>query len=82
LQTTPLISRRGQVLGMISTHWHAPHAPSERELRMLDILVRQAADLMERRLAEERERRLREEADLAREQAQPAAPALAHQRRA
>ncbi|RJQ62469.1 MAG: response regulator [Desulfobacteraceae bacterium] len=48
VQTTPLISRSGTVLGMFSTHWREPHELSERELRMLDVLARQAADLIER----------------------------------
>jgi GAF domain-containing protein len=52
-QTTPLLSRTGNLLGMISTHWDAPHQPSERDLRLLDILARQAADLLERTIAEE-----------------------------
>lgn len=52
-QTTPLLSREGHLLGMISTHWSAPHQPSERDLRLLDILARQAADLLERTTAEE-----------------------------
>ena len=52
-QTTPLLSRDGNLLGMISTHWSEPHNPSERDLRLLDILARQAADLLERTLAEE-----------------------------
>jgi PAS domain S-box-containing protein len=47
-QTTPLLSRDGLLVGMISTHWGEPHQPSERELRQLDILARQAADLIER----------------------------------
>ncbi|HLI95849.1 MAG TPA: SpoIIE family protein phosphatase [Candidatus Baltobacteraceae bacterium] len=51
-QSTPLYSRDGQLLGMISTHWSRPHRPSERDLQLLDILARQAADLLERRLAE------------------------------
>ena len=38
---------------MISTHWREPHQPSERDLRLFDILVRQAADLIERKKAEE-----------------------------
>ena len=50
-QTTPLLSRSGKVLGMISTHWRQPHEPSERDLRVLDILARQAADLIERKHA-------------------------------
>ena len=47
-QSTPLISRSGKMLGMISSHWSKPHAPTERDLRLLDILARQAADLIER----------------------------------
>lgn len=52
-QTTPLISRDGTLLGMISTHWRKPHTPSARDLRLLDILARQAADLLDRVIAEE-----------------------------
>jgi PAS domain S-box-containing protein len=48
VQTTPLFSRSGKMVGMISTHWRKPHEPSERDLRLLDILARQAADLLER----------------------------------
>jgi GAF domain-containing protein len=48
VQSTPLVSRSGKVLGVISTHWRQPHAPSEREFRLLDVLARQAADLLER----------------------------------
>ncbi|GAB7553710.1 hypothetical protein NRB_32190 [Novosphingobium sp. 11B] len=59
-QTTPLLSRSGKLLGMISTHWNAPHEPSERDLRMLDIVARQAADILERTLAEEALRHLNE----------------------
>jgi two-component sensor histidine kinase len=52
-QTTPLRSRTGALLGMISTHWSHPHQLSDRDLRLLDILARQAADLLDRTLAEE-----------------------------
>lgn len=52
-QTTPLRSRAGKLLGMISTHWRDPHHPSRRDLRLLDLLARQAADLLERTIAEE-----------------------------
>ena len=47
-QSTPLYSRSGKLLGMISTHWSYPHTPPERHLHLLDILARQAADLIER----------------------------------
>ena len=54
VQSTPLVSRSGRVLGMFSTHYrHAPQRPSERALRLLDILARQAADLIEHKQGEE-----------------------------
>jgi signal transduction histidine kinase len=53
IQTTPLISRAGKTVGMLSTHWSEPHSPSERDFRLLDILARQAADLIERTHADE-----------------------------
>ena len=62
-QTTPLLSRNGNLLGMISTHWSEPHMPSERDLRLLDILARQAADLLERTIAEESRLAREEELD-------------------
>lgn len=62
-QTTPLLSRNGVLLGMISTHWSTPHQPSERDLRLLDILARQAADLLERTMAEEALRAREQELD-------------------
>lgn len=52
-QSTPLITRSGQMVGMISTHWDEPHEVGERELRAMDILARQAADLIERTRSEE-----------------------------
>jgi signal transduction histidine kinase/ActR/RegA family two-component response regulator len=61
-QSTPLISRSGLLLGIISTHWRQPHQPSEHDLRLFDILARQAADLIERKQVEaERERLLEQE---------------------
>lgn len=53
VQSTPLVSRDGHVVGMISTHWRTPHTPGGRELRMLDVLARQTADIIERKRAEE-----------------------------
>jgi len=47
-QSTPLISRSGELIGVISTHFREPHVPSESDLRLLDLLARQAADLIER----------------------------------
>ena len=53
VQSTPLRSRTGRPLGMLSTHWRTPHTPSEDDFRFFDVLARQAADLIERTLAEE-----------------------------
>jgi PAS domain S-box-containing protein len=53
VQTTPLVSRSGALLGMVSTHWHEPHELSATEVRSLDVLGRLAADLIERSRAEE-----------------------------
>ncbi len=53
VQSTPLRSRSGRPLGMLSTHWRTPHAPTEEDFTFLDVLARQAADLIERTLAEE-----------------------------
>lgn len=70
VQSTPLLSRSGQILGMISTHWRELHRPSERAFGLFDVLARQAADLIERskaeaalRESEERARMLGREAE-------------------
>jgi PAS domain S-box-containing protein len=52
VQSSPLMSSEGNVLGMISTHFTRPHRPAERELRLIDLLARQAADFLERKQAE------------------------------
>ncbi len=48
IQCTPLVSRLGRPLGMFSTHYRKPQWPSDRELKFLDLLARQAADIIER----------------------------------
>ncbi|WP_395738015.1 PAS domain-containing protein [Prosthecobacter sp.] len=52
-QTTPLLSRSGRLIGMVSTQWRQPHLPTEDDLRLFDLLARQAADIIERAQAEE-----------------------------
>ncbi|MGD1018911.1 MAG: MASE1 domain-containing protein [Verrucomicrobiia bacterium] len=51
VQSTPLCSRSGVLVGVLNAHYAAPHQPNRRESRMLDLLVRQAADLIERNRA-------------------------------
>jgi signal transduction histidine kinase len=56
VQSTPLFSRNGEPLGMLSTHFRRPHRPSDRDLRMTDLYARQAAEMIERKRAEEERR--------------------------
>ncbi|GFO63644.1 PAS domain-containing sensor histidine kinase [Geomonas paludis] len=53
VQSTPLLSRTGFMVGMLSTHWRQPHRLSERDFSLFDIVARQAADLIERRQTEQ-----------------------------
>ena len=53
VQSTPLISRTGKQIGMISTHWKHIYQPSGHEFYLLDVVARQVADLIERNQAEE-----------------------------
>jgi C4-dicarboxylate-specific signal transduction histidine kinase len=52
VQSTPLFSRAGETLGMISTHFRQPHRPSERELRLTDLYALQASELIEHNRAQ------------------------------
>jgi two-component sensor histidine kinase len=51
--STPLVSSKGHTLGMLSTHFKEPHEPQSRELHLLDLLARLAADYLERKRHEE-----------------------------
>src|SRR6516225_4818593 len=51
--STPLSSSKGGLLGVISTHLSRPGHPSERRLRLTNILARQAADYLERKHSEQ-----------------------------
>lgn len=53
IQSTPLFNREGQLLGMLNNHYRTPGSPTDSELRIIDLLARQAADLIERAHAEE-----------------------------
>ncbi len=49
VQSTPLITRSGEFLGVISTHYKAPQKPSERALRLLDLLPARPPTISKRR---------------------------------
>jgi PAS domain S-box-containing protein len=53
MQSTPMLSRSGKPVGILSTHWKKPHYQDEPDLWLIDLLVRQAADLVEVARAEE-----------------------------
>ena len=53
VQSTPMASRTGKLLGILTTQWGTPYTPDEHDLWRIDLLVRQAADLIEYEKAEE-----------------------------
>ncbi|MBV9783443.1 MAG: PAS domain-containing protein [Acidisphaera sp.] len=52
VQSTPMISRKGETVGILSTQFREPHRPSDDELRLIDLLAWAAADWVERHRAE------------------------------
>src|ERR1041384_2001349 len=48
MQCTPLLSRDGELLGVVSTQFPKRHRPSEHELRLLDLYLVHATDTIER----------------------------------
>ena len=47
VHSTPLMTRTGQIVGVLSTHFHMPRRPTEREIYLLDLCARQAVDFIE-----------------------------------
>lgn len=54
----PLMASTGNMLGILAVHFAKAYRPNERELQLLDLLSRQAADYLERKRAEETEKTL------------------------
>lgn len=54
VQSTPLLSRDGKPLGMLSTHFRLPRQPDEHQFRILDLYARQAAEFIEHLCVAER----------------------------
>ncbi|HKY37520.1 MAG TPA: chemotaxis protein CheB [Polyangiaceae bacterium] len=62
LQCIPLLTRSGELLGVMTLYFQEPHVPSDRSLRITELLARLGADTVERmRIEEERERLLQSE---------------------
>jgi GAF domain-containing protein len=47
VQSTPVVARSGGVLGIVSTHFRAPHHLETYQLHIVELLGRQVADLIE-----------------------------------
>jgi PAS domain S-box-containing protein len=45
--STPLVTRGGDVIGVLSVHFRMRHRPSEREIRLIDLYARMAVDIIE-----------------------------------
>ena len=58
VQSTPIVSSAGNVLGVISTHFNTTRRPTEQEMRLMDLLARQAADYLERKHVEQEKEEL------------------------
>ncbi|MDN8618060.1 sensor histidine kinase [Variovorax ginsengisoli] len=54
VQSTPLISHTGELLGIITTHFRQPHTFSQGVLRCTDLYARYAVDIIERNWAEDK----------------------------
>ncbi len=61
VQSTPLLRRQGELLGILTTQWGVPYLPDEHDLWRIDLIARQAADIIEHTRAEEELRRSHEE---------------------
>jgi PAS domain S-box-containing protein len=58
---TPLLTRTNQLLGTLSVLFGVPYHPIDRDLRLFDLLARQAADSIERTKSEEALRAARQQ---------------------
>ncbi len=47
VQSTPVISRNGAILGVLTTQWDVPFTPDEQDLWQIDQLARQTADIID-----------------------------------
>ncbi len=48
VQSVPLITRAGTILGVLSTHFREPHRADARRARVYDLLAREVAEIIER----------------------------------
>jgi PAS domain S-box-containing protein len=65
VQSTPLVSRSGERIGMLSTHLKHPGRPNAHTLLLLDLLAREAADIIRYARSEKEQKRQAALLDLA-----------------
>jgi PAS domain S-box-containing protein len=65
VQSTPLVSVTGQLVGMLSTHMKHPGRPDEHTLSLLDMLAHEAADIIRTARSEKEQKRQAALLDLA-----------------
>jgi PAS domain S-box-containing protein len=53
VQSTPMLSRKGKLLGILTTQWNVPYSPNEHDLWRIDLIARQAADMIEQARSDE-----------------------------
>lgn len=53
VQSTPVVSSRNELIGMVSTHFERPHRPTDDEMRAMALFARQVADQIVRLRVEE-----------------------------
>jgi GAF domain-containing protein len=51
VQSTPLVSQQGDLIGMISTHWKEERQFSENDFEYFDDFVKLAADIISQKIA-------------------------------
>ena len=56
-----MMSRNGELLGILTTQWNVPYTPDEHDLWRIDLLARQAADLIVHSKSESALRKSRDE---------------------
>ena len=47
LHSTPIVTRSGELLGVISVHYRQPRLPTQRDMQVADVCARHAADALE-----------------------------------
>jgi PAS domain S-box-containing protein len=63
VQSTPMLTRSGELIGILTTQWDKPYQPSKYDLWRIDMLVRQASDLIECARTDEALRKSKQEAE-------------------